>query len=128
MMESRIRLVAITISGGRVAIGIATVLVPGIALRMMGLPRDHDNASARMMARLFGVREIALGAAVIAMVQSTPRQPKLYALNAGVDAGDAAVLGLSLAGGNGVSRAALGSMAVAVPVTATWLWLRRLSA
>jgi hypothetical protein len=125
LSNDRIRNIAIGMSAGRVLIGIISILAPGLARRVMRLPAEQDNASVRMMTRLFGVREVAVGMHAVASVQESPRKPHLYTQNATVDAGDAAVLLIALAKGGGVRRAAVGSLAIAVPVVATWLWLRQ---
>jgi uncharacterized protein YjeT (DUF2065 family) len=123
--DDRIRTIATGLSMGRILIGIVAILAPGLARRVMSLPAQQDNASVRMVTWLFGVREIAVGMHVVATVQESPRQPHVYAHNAAVDAGDAAVMLITLARGGGVRRPAVGSLAVAVPVVATWLWLRQ---
>lgn len=126
--DDQIRAIATTVSGARVGIGIAMILAPGLTTRLMGLPKKHDNASVRTVARLFGVREAAVGAHAIWATWESPRQPGVYLLNACVDGGDAAVMALALASGKkGERRAAIGAMITAIPVAALWLWLRRVS-
>lgn len=127
LSDERIRAIATGVSAARIGLGAGAVLAPSLVRRLMGLPADQDNASLGMMTRLFGVREIAVGAQLIAAIQASPRQPNLYALNASVDAGDAAVSVMSAIRGGGARRGAIGAMLAAVPVAGTWLWLRRAS-
>jgi hypothetical protein len=123
--DDTIRRVAGLISLGRVGIGLVSVLTPGLARKLLGV--KDDGPGIRMVARLFGVREVAVGAHTLMEVQQQPRQPRIYAMNAAVDAGDAGVMLITLAGGKGMRRAAASSLFIAVPVVATWLWLRRAS-
>jgi hypothetical protein len=122
--HDRMRSVATAMSAARMGIGVSALLAPGLASRVLGFPRQHDNPTSRLVGRLFAVREIALGAYTAAHVQNDPVRPELYLLNAAVDGGDAVACTLSLLGRRGVGRAAAGSLALAVPFAATFLWLR----
>lgn len=54
----------IVVSGmalGRIALGIAPFVAAGPASRTLGFPASHDNATSRLMGRLFGVRDVGLG-------------------------------------------------------------------
>jgi len=121
---ARMQRVATAMSGARAAVGVAAIASPGLTSALMGFPKGHDTATARMIGRLFGIREIALGAYTAAQVQADPVRPDVYLLNAAVDMGDAAVCALTLLGRRGVGRAAAGSFALAVPFAAAFLWLR----
>jgi hypothetical protein len=118
------RTVAMAMSGARAAVGAAAVAAPGITSKLMGFPDGHDNASSRMIGRLFAVRELALAGYTAAQVRRDAVQPDVYLLNAAVDVSDAVVCGLTLLGRRGVARAAFGSFALAIPFAATFLWLR----
>ena len=122
--DARMRTVATALSGTRAAVGVAALAAPGLASAIMGFPRGSDTASARMIGRLFAIREVALGAYTAAQVQRNATQPDLYLLNAAVDGSDAVVCALTLLGRRGVGRAAFGSFALAIPFAATFLWLR----
>ena len=50
---------------GRICIGLGPFVAAGPLVRLLGFPPAHDNASARLMARLFGVRDIGLGLLVL---------------------------------------------------------------
>jgi hypothetical protein len=63
---------ALTLSRCRIAVGIAAAVAPGLATRMMGGRRDPDRI-ARLLARMLGARDIALGlGAVIALDRGKP--------------------------------------------------------
>ena len=121
---ARMRRIATAMSGARAAVGAAALAAPGVTSTLMGFPAGEDTASARMIGRLFAIREMALGAYTATQVQSDPLRADVYLLNAAVDMSDAAVCALTLLGRRGVGRAAAGSLALAVPFAATFLWLR----
>jgi hypothetical protein len=125
LTDDGIRKIATGISAARVGVGAIAILAPGILRRVMGLPASHASASLEMFSRLFGVREIAVGMHSIAAVQSSPRQPDVYAHNALVDGADTAVMLVTAIKGRGARRAAVGGFLTGVPVVATWLWLRQ---
>lgn len=127
MSEERIRRLATGISAGRVGAGMIALASPRLLRRVMGLPASHHSASTDMVTRLFGVREVAVGAHAISAVRKSARQPGLYALNAAVDGGDAVVMLVTAIGGGGARRAAVGGLLTALPVVGAWLCLRRAS-
>jgi hypothetical protein len=122
--QARMRDIATAMSAARASVGAAALLAPRLTSKLMGFPDQHDNPTARMVARLFAIREIALGTFTATQARRNPVQPDLYLLNAAVDLGDAAVCAMTLVGGRGVARAAAGSLALALPFAATFLWLR----
>lgn len=122
--EERMRRLAMGLSAFRMGAGALTLLAPRTASKVFGFPDAHDNATARMVGRLFAVREIALGTYTCLQVQTTVNLPDLYLANAAVDAGDGAVAMLTLLGRRGVDRGAIGIAPLAGGFTAAWLWLR----
>ena len=71
----------------------------GLSARLLGFPAHHDNATTRLMARWFGVRDIGLGVLVFWVLLAlyftahelvTPDWPGKLACLAGVTAGTAA--------------------------------------
>ena len=57
-------LLKIVIAGmgiGRIALGLAPFVAAGPSARLLGFPASHDTATARLMGRFFGVRDIGLG-------------------------------------------------------------------
>jgi len=78
-------------AGIRAAFGVATLVAPGPASRLFGFPKGHDNGSARLMARLFGVRELAMAALVVSALDDDERLGHACAISAAVDVGDVIV-------------------------------------
>jgi hypothetical protein len=122
--HARMRRLAVALSVARGTVGAAALLAPGISAQIMGFPRDQDNATSRLVGRLFAIREIALAAHTTAVVQRSAVQPELYLANAAVDIGDLTVCTLTFLGRRGIPRASLGSAITASPFVAGWLWLR----
>ena len=86
---------ATRIGAGRIGVG-STLMAAGLARRLFGIPKSHDTGALRLTARLFGVRNIVLGAWAIAARDQKPEQRRLcYQLNAAVDAADIALLTLA---------------------------------
>jgi hypothetical protein len=109
----------------RIAIGAAALLTPRMTSRLMGFPTEHDNPTARLMGRLFGVRDVILGVLVLTMHDDPRIARSIYQLNAAVDAGDAASMATAIIGRQGIDRAALSSAALAVPAAFGWIHLAK---
>ena len=56
---------AIGLAGGRIAIGVVSLLAPGLVGRAMMGP-DGDSGGPRLFLRLVGARDLALGVGVLA--------------------------------------------------------------
>ena len=56
---------AVGLAGGRIAIGVLSLLVPGVVGRAMIGP-DGDSRGARLLLRVVGARDLALGVGVLA--------------------------------------------------------------
>ena len=56
---------AVGLAGGRIAIGVVSVLVPGVVGRALMGP-DGDSRAARLLLRVVGARDLALGVGVVA--------------------------------------------------------------
>ncbi len=125
MSEERLQTRVRAMAAGRVAIAAAALFAPGPSSRLLGFPREQDSPSARLMGRLFGVRDIALGALVWQAGDEPVRAQFIYRLNAWVDAGDAAAMAAAVIGRQGIDRAALSSAAFALVGASGWLRLLR---
>jgi hypothetical protein len=80
---------AVGLAGGRIAIGVLSLLVPGVVGRAMMGP-DGDSGGMRLFLRVVGVRDLALGLGVLAALdRNAPVQSWLRA-SAVVDGLDAA--------------------------------------
>jgi hypothetical protein len=116
-------------AAGRVAIGLAPLLAPGPSSRLLGFPRAHDNASARLLGRLFAVRDVALGVLTWQVRDDPVLLRHAFRVNAAIDAADAATAALPpLLGRRGIDRAALATAAFALAGANVWLTLLRRSA
>jgi len=104
--------------------GTAAVLAPGLTSRVMGFPADTDTPATRLVARFFGLREVAMGALTLAVLRRDPSARRLMSWNAAVDGSDAVIAALALVVRRGIDRAALGTIALALPLCTAWLWLR----
>ena len=60
---------ALMMSSARAGIGMASIFAPSVSARITGYPAEHDNATARMIGRLFGVRELLLAWLVVDAVR-----------------------------------------------------------
>jgi hypothetical protein len=82
------------LSLGRIAIGVGAIASPRLTARMFGLRPSEDTQGA-LFTRLFGVREIALGA--LTLVSKGDVRRTLVIAGVAVDSGDAAtgVIGLA---------------------------------
>ena len=122
--RDRVRAIGTGLALARAGIGAAAVLAPGLTSRVMGFPPKTDTPATRLVARFFGLREVAMGALTLVVLRRDPSDRRLMAWNAAVDGSDAVLALLALAGRRGIDRAALGTIALAVPLCTAWLWLR----
>lgn len=107
----------------RASVGLGALLAPGAMVALFGFPKEHDNASTRMVARLFGLRELSMAGLTLALNGDRDRRGLVYSYNAALDGADAAAALLTLAARRGIGRAALGAFLIAVPQTIGWLYL-----
>jgi hypothetical protein len=115
-------------AAGRVVIGLAPLLAPGPTSRLLGFRREHDNPSARLMGRLFAVRDIALGVLTWQVRDDPVLLRHAFRINAAIDASDATAAALPLLGRRGIDRAALSTATFALAGASIWLTLLRRSA
>jgi hypothetical protein len=119
---------AAQLAGARIAVGVGALLAPRTTSRLFGFPTAHDSGTARAMGRLFGVREVVLGALVLRLKDDPRVARTVFQLNACVDAGDAASMGIALVHRDGIDRAALMTLLVATGAAAAWTSLVRAEA
>jgi len=106
---------------GRILLGIAPFVAARPSARLLGFPVDHDNPTTRLMARLFGVRDIGLGVLVFYGLQHLETLAFLIVFNALTDLADLIAIGIPLARRQGIDRGAWTSAAFALPAAAGWL-------
>lgn len=110
----------IALALGRFVLGLAPIVAPAQASRLLGFPAEHDNPTARLMARLFGVRDIGLGAIVLANLGDPDALRRALWLNLAMDLGDALMITIPLARRQGIDRAAALSLGFALGGGAAW--------
>jgi uncharacterized protein YjeT (DUF2065 family) len=106
---------------GRILIGLAPFVAAGPASRMLRFPAAHDSPTTRLMARLFGVRDIGLGVLVFYALAHPETALFLFLFNACMDAGDLFSIGIPIVGRQGIDRAAVASSVFALTGGLAWV-------
>lgn len=114
-------------AAGRVLIGLGPIAAARPVARLLGFPDAHDNPTTRLMARLFGIRDIGLGALMLAALHGQASLGFALLFNAAHDVADAAAISVPLLRRQGIDRAAGLSLLFALGGCATWLALFVLS-
>lgn len=105
----------------RVLLGLAPFVAARPVSRVLALPPDHDNPTSRLMARLFGVRDVGLGVIVFYALQHPAFLPFVLVLNALTDFGDLFAILIPVLRRQGIDRAATRFAALALPAGVAWL-------
>ncbi len=110
---------------GRIAIGLAPFVAARPSSRLLGFPSSHDNATARLMGRFFGVRDVGLGALVLWALRHPDALPFVILFNAFMDLGDLFSTAIPLVRRHGIDRGAAASALMAGSAGVLWLvmWL-----
>jgi hypothetical protein len=116
-----VTLLAYLFAAGRVVLGLAPILAARRASALLGFPPEHDNPTTRLMARLFGVRDIGLGVLVVGALHGHASLSFAFLFNAAHDLGDAIMIAVPLARRQGIDRAAALSLGFAVLGGASWV-------
>ena len=118
-------LVVIAFGLGRIAIGLAPFVAARTTSQLLGFPQSHDTATARLMARFFGVRDIGLGVLAFYAVRHPEAAAFVFAFNACMDLGDLFAITIPLVKRQGIDRAAALSALLAIGGGTGWLilWL-----
>jgi hypothetical protein len=112
-----------TFAAGRLAIGLAPFVAAGPAAAALGFPAAHDTPTARLMARLFGVRDAGLGVLALAAAAGTVPVGFAVLFNLGHDLADAVAAAVPLVGRHGIDRGALTSLGFALVGASAWVAL-----
>lgn len=110
---------------GRVALGAFVLVFPRPARRLFGFPAAHESDSAFYFARLYAVRELAMGLQLWAEASRGVPTATSVRVNAAVDGFDAAMSWLVVGIRPDIRRGALTVALFASIVTAQWLRLER---
>ncbi|MGE0321466.1 MAG: hypothetical protein AB7K71_18020 [Polyangiaceae bacterium] len=105
----------------RLLIGAAPLFAAGITSRLLGFPAAHDTPTARLMARMFGVRDMGLGVLAFYAVAQPALAAPVFLFNAAMDAGDLASISVPLIKRQGIDRAAWLSAGFAVMGGTAWI-------
>jgi hypothetical protein len=82
------------VARGRIVMGLAMALVPGVMLRLI-FGRHASTKSARVLARMFGAREIVLGVGTVTSVKERTQDAEWTSACAVADAVDGLVMAFS---------------------------------
>ena len=105
---------------GRALIGLAPFVAISPVVRMLGFPAEHDNPTARVMARLFGVRNVGLGVMAVAAIHGYASLPFVCLINVAHDCFDATAIVVPLVRRQGMDRAVYGCLAFAFTGGSLW--------
>jgi hypothetical protein len=106
---------------GRILLGLAPFLAADASSNLMGFPKEHDNPTSVLMARLFGVRDIGLGVLVFWGLKHPEALAFILIFNSLTDFGDLFAIAIPLAKRQGIDRAAWTSAGFALPAGLGWL-------
>ena len=110
-------------------IGIARICVGGLVLgasgqaaQIFGLPEEQNSPAARLLGRLFGIRNITLGAWALTVRDRSKAERKLcYQFNAAIDAADLVVLAVAGIMRQGLTRPVIMSSVLGSAALLSWL-------
>lgn len=109
----------------RISIGGFALVATGLARVVFRLPQADDSPATRVLARLFGIRNVVLGLITLSLRDAgAETRRRNYQLNAVVDATDVVVLLWPVVKGDGLLQ--FGGMAGVLGVSATLAWLELL--
>ena len=109
------------IGAARIAVGSSVGLTTTLAGKVFGVPDEQLTPGARLVARLFGVRNCVLGAWTISMRDAgAGEQRRCFQFNAAVDIADFLCIAPFLRQRE-LRRAAVMSLALATSATLAWV-------
>ncbi len=106
---------------GRIILGLAPFVAAGPSSKLLGFPANHDNATARLMGRFFGVRDVGLGVLIFYALSHPATLAFILLFNALTDFGDLIAIGIPLVRRQGIDRGAWMSAGFALPAGLAWL-------
>jgi hypothetical protein len=115
------RLGAIAIAAGRIGIGIGALAFTRPALSALGFEDPQGGTVA--LARMAGVRDIALGLHALAARDDAAALAQASVLGAAVDAGDSFAFGAALVRRDGLDRTAAMNLPIAGSAALAGAWV-----
>jgi hypothetical protein len=112
---------AIAIAAGRIGIGIGALAFTRPALAALGFEDPQGGTVA--LARMAGVRDIALGLHALAVRDDAAALAQASVLGAAVDAGDAFAFGAALVNRDGIDRTSLTNLPIAGSAVVAGAWV-----
>lgn len=109
----------------RILLGVAPFVAARPVSRLLAIPDSHDNPTARLMGRLFGVRDVGLGVLVFFAIKHPDILPFVLVFNALTDFGDLLAILIPVVRRQGIDRAAARFAAFALPAGVAWLVMLR---
>ena len=105
----------------RIALGLAPFVAAGPLSRVLGFPAQHDSPTTRLMARLFGVRDVGLGVIAFFVLRHPDLLVPMAVFQAFMDGGDLVSMAIPLLRRDGIDRGAWRSSAFAATGAISWL-------
>ena len=121
MSPLTIQYLAWAFAAGRILLGLAPFVAAAPLIRLLGFPPAHDNPSARLMARLFGVRDIGLGVLVIGCATDPVLLRLAILFNLCHDLGDLIAVAIPIVRRQGIDRGAALTGVFALGGALAWL-------
>lgn len=120
-----VAVIVIVLSVVRIGIGLAPILFANLTRRIMKLPPEHDTGTTRLMARLFGVRDVGLGVLGISAAYYPDWLGLVCLFNAAIDGADAMAIAHPLLEGDKLVSSAYRGLAFALSGLFLWTgaWL-----
>ncbi len=104
----------------RTVIGLAPIVAAGPLVGLLGFPPGEDTATARVFARLFGVRDVGLGAMIAWSADHPDAWLPMIGLNLCTDLGDLCSFAAGVRGRRDLRRPFGASAAVAGSAVIAW--------
>jgi len=104
----------------RIVIGLGPFVAAGLVTRWLGFPASESSTSAVVFARLFGVRDIGLGAVILWSIDRPELWGPVVVLNGLTDLGDLVAFLLGMRGRPDLWRPLGACAAIAGPACLAW--------
>lgn len=115
------RTAALVIAAGRIGIGIGALAFTRPGLELAGF--DEPSPATVVLARMAGVRDLALGVHTVLVRDDAAALGKAMMLTAAADGGDTLAFAAPLLGRDGIDRAVAKNLPIAAAATIVGGWL-----